>query len=316
MAVDHYSPPPDKPLRSDILRGNMIRPAMEQLILEHPGAELVPYKPQAPYDIVEFKLHRDMLSRHLGYFRRYFENHVSLADHDQCPSQVEVVKYDIISHPDDFRKLCQFMYHPSAVASLPDVKAGDTAAWRSTVEATIEFDMPAARSYVVSRLAQDERVFSFRRVSFLRWSMGLDQDQEGLMRKCYRLFALRRKPPTPSEIEALPKEVVPIIVLIRERVRNLFLDRKTLLAYMTASGECTNNPTCSETLIDKTMNNMANPSFGLMGYASILDPLDTDYVCGACRVPNLIDMLKERLGLQVDLYFEGLDVEPMFIRDW
>ncbi|KAH7332546.1 hypothetical protein B0J17DRAFT_632189 [Rhizoctonia solani] len=266
-------------------------------------------------ETVDFKLHRDILLQHSGFFRNYRRQNMLPEDHVQHPTLLEVAKR-IKSTPADFHRLCRFMYpDPSAIGTLPHVGAGDIDTWRSAIQATIEFDMPDIRSYIVTKLTQDEAKFSAETLSFLKLAMSWEGGNQDLLLKCHRAFAFRRLPPPLADLKEFPDDIVRKIILVRERARSLFLDHRKLRLWIpTPSPTCVQPSACQDSIIGALIQNMTNPSPDPNRFPSIFEPLNAENICGSCQVPSLLNPLKEKLNLEIDHYLEelsGVDEEPL-----
>ncbi|KDN44974.1 hypothetical protein RSAG8_05147, partial [Rhizoctonia solani AG-8 WAC10335] len=262
-----------------------------------------------PDETVDFKLHRDILLRYSGFFRKYYENRVLPEDHVQHPTLLEVAK-QVQSTPADLQRLCWFMYpDPSAIGTLPHIEAGDIETWGSTVKATIEFDMPAIRAYILTKLTQDEAKLAARATSLLKWAMSLNEDKQELVSKCYRSLEFRRLPPSLSDLKDLSEEVVQKIILVRERARSLFLDYRKLRSWMPTPPptSCTQPLVCQGAVIDALVHSMTNPSPHPDRFASIFELLETDGMCRSCRLADLLDPFKQKLNSAIDHYLGELN---------
>jgi hypothetical protein len=169
--------------------------------------------------------------------------------------------------------------------------------------------MPAAQAYIVTKLAQDEVGMTKEASLFLGWITGLKnlEETQDLMVKCYVAFAFRRSPHSTSEMKEFPSEIVHKIMLIRERVRTVFIDRQTLQSCLQAPSLYSNPPKCQASLIDTVIDNVIDTSFDSTRFISIFEPLDIADICGSCRLPALLDTLKQRLRLEISQYVEQLN---------
>ncbi|EUC58529.1 hypothetical protein RSOL_261440 [Rhizoctonia solani AG-3 Rhs1AP] len=238
----------------------------------------------------------------------------NLEEEAVCHSQDPPIfraKQMIRSGPDDFRTLCRIMYpDPSDIGAFPHAEPGQANSWKSTILATSEFNMPSIRAYIVAQLAQNEAVVSEVPEVFLEWAMDLKEREakryQELMSKCYRAYAFRRRPPSYSDVKNVPIEAHNIM-LVREHVRSIFIDRTVLRSWMSIPSptSCTQPSICQDSLIEALVHNVANPSPGPDKF--IFEPLNTNGMCGTCHVPDLLKPVKQKLNLEIDRYLEGLN---------
>ncbi|KAF8715207.1 hypothetical protein RHS03_00023, partial [Rhizoctonia solani] len=280
------------------------------------------------YELVEFKLHRDVISRNSAYLRKIVDSLSS--PNGDVPHSFEVkVSGIVIARPSDFRNLCRFMYpdpryriyllryasqnktillHFSIVGGFPPIEAGDVRNWRSTVEAAEEFGMPTIQAYIVTRLMQDEAKIVENAALFLKWTMRLKEldGSQDRIRKCYWAFAFRRVPPSPNEIKDIPGYVAYNIMLIRERVRTVLINRQVSKLSLQPSLSCAESCKCESTLIDQVVQNMLNTSSDPDQPSSVLESLYIGDLCGLCSAPALLNLLKQKLSLEITQYIEQL----------
>ncbi|CEL58621.1 hypothetical protein RSOLAG1IB_12165 [Rhizoctonia solani AG-1 IB] len=198
---------------------------------------------------------------------------------------------------------------PRIVGGLPRIEGGDFDTWCGAVKAAAEFGMPATQAYIVTKLAQDEVGMTKEAPLFLGWITGLKnlEETQDLMVKCYVAFAFRRSPPSTSEMKGFPSEIVHKIMLVRERVRTVFIDRQTLQSSLQAPSLCSNPSKCQASLVDAVIDNVIDTSSDSTRFISIFEPLDIEGICGSCRLPALLDTLKQRLRLEIGQYIEQLN---------
>ncbi|EUC58528.1 hypothetical protein RSOL_261430 [Rhizoctonia solani AG-3 Rhs1AP] len=271
--------------------------------------QVATYRDHIPPETMDFKLHRDILSRYSSFFWDYIENRALPDGHIQHPFLLEIAKY-VTSSVTDFQNLCRFMYpSPSATGSLPHVEPGDIDKWGSTIKAAMEFGMPAIRAYIVTKLTQDEAKFTANAVSFLKWEMSLMEKDQDLVFKCYQTLAFRRTPLSPSDLRGLPDEVIHKLILVRERARSLFLDHRQLRSWMPIPPPetCTQPSVCQDSIINALIHNMTSLSPNTSTFVSIFEHLRGDYMCGPCCVQSLLDPLIEKLKLELYQYLEELN---------
>ncbi|GAB1524788.1 hypothetical protein RhiTH_007944 [Rhizoctonia solani] len=197
---------------------------------------------------------------------------------------------------------------PSIVGGFPPIEAGDVGNWRSTVEAAEEFGMPTIQAYIVTRLMQDEAKIVENAALFLKWTMRLKEldGSQDRIRKCYWAFAFRRLPPSPNEIKDIPGYVAYNIMLVRERVRTVLINRQVSKLSLRPSLSCAESCKCESTLIDQVVQNMLNTSSDPDQPSSVLESLYIGDLCGLCSAPALLNLLKQKLSLEITQYIEQL----------
>ncbi|KAF8749641.1 hypothetical protein RHS01_09889 [Rhizoctonia solani] len=259
------------------------------------------------YQLVEFKLHRDIISRNSAYLRKIVDS-LSSPNGNVSHSSEAKVSAKFMRHQAIFEisaGLCIPIQHRWGI---PPIEAGDVGNWRSTVEAAEEFGMPTIQAYIVTRLMQDEAKIVENAALFLKWTMRLKEldGSQDRIRKCYWAFAFRRLPPSPNEIKDIPGYVAYNIMLIRERVRTVLINRQVSKLSLRPSLSCAESCKCESTLIDQVVQNMLNTSSDPDQPSSVLESLYIGDLCGLCSAPALLNLLKQKLSLEITQYIEQL----------
>ncbi|CAE7084339.1 unnamed protein product [Rhizoctonia solani] len=253
---------------------------------------------------VDFKLHQDILSRHSSYFRDLLENPTKEATPHSKDSSILKANIVFGSGPHDFSFLCGIMYPHPSMAGIPlRVEPGKAHMMNSIVHAASQFRMHAMQIYIVSNLAMNEAAITAEPALFLEWITNLtgleESNRQALISRCRRAFVFRRSPPSLRDSRRLPVEIHKIM-LVREHVRNLFIEYGTLRSWVPARLEA-----CQDLFIGALGASMTELSFDQS--KSIFDPLSFNNLCGCCRAPELLRPVKETLILAADGAFDELN---------
>ncbi|KAH7335659.1 hypothetical protein B0J17DRAFT_50402 [Rhizoctonia solani] len=163
-----------------------------------------------------FRLHRDILERHSGFFEGMF----SMPTNDDTEGTEEnplVLPSDLCSAR-SFVILCKFLY-PRTMGSQPVISVNKLEEWEPVLRATAALQMQETRKVILASLDKDMPNIKCDAAKLLRQVLNYAEDAPpSFLATCLRILAYRRKRITPEEINILGEKGTCLVNHARERV--------------------------------------------------------------------------------------------------
>lgn len=169
---------------------------------------------------VLFRIHRDMLNTHSGFFQDMFSTPTSDDTEGTSDEHPLHLPKDLCT-AQSFTMLCKFLY-PRELGVFPKIVIKELDVWEPVLKATTALQMDSARKYILSRLEDDLPYLSTEAARLLSIVMLYDETPEELALGCLRRLIYRRGPLTLHEAAVLGLDVTLKVMTARERLRILF----------------------------------------------------------------------------------------------
>lgn len=239
-----------------------------------------------------FKLHRDILELHSGFFRDMLS--MPTSDHQEGASDERPLYLPKdLSSARSFATLCKFIY-PKEAGKVPEVWAKDINHWEPVLEATRALQMTGVQNCILDKFENDTSGISSEPVKLLAWALRSDVPLEKLKLECTRALVYRCLPILPNEGITLGGKAVAQLMYTRERVRALLASLSglgSLAQNIILSDSCGSPSSCRGKIYQAIIKNMnmdpqKKPKHSLQ--ADIFQ-IDDNSMCDVCR-PNKVSL--------------------------
>ncbi|CAE6429888.1 unnamed protein product [Rhizoctonia solani] len=228
-----------------------------------------------------YKLHRDILEIHSGFFKDMFSSPSSDDSEGSTEENPLRLPHELCTSK-SFTILCRFMY-PTKPGALPAISSKDLPIWEPVLETTSALDMLGIQQYILDQLASDTTNILPAPEKLLRWATRFDH--EGLLLEGLRTFAYRRLPPSPGEVMALGEHGANVM-FTRERLRTVLLSQPMtwLEDEICPHNMCSRRPTCRAAILKSIVQNLTiSPNKLHKDDMSDIFQVAPDGLCGRCQ---------------------------------
>ncbi|KAJ1302370.1 hypothetical protein OPQ81_001183 [Rhizoctonia solani] len=252
---------------------------------------------------VLFKLHRDILETHSGFFRDMLSIPIGENEEGTTDHQPLYLPRDLCSAK-SFTMLCQFIY-PIEVGKLPTVQVKDFGDWEPVLEATLALQMPSIQRYIMAGFEQDEHNIASNAVDLLGWAMRCDAPLQALKFECFRTLAYRRQSLSQNEGIFLGVKAATAVMRIRERIRSLFIFSDALQKDIRPHRTCGTRVACQKYIFQQIVKNLTIDPFAPDTLECIQDKSDIfqidseDFYCYECG-PTLVEIARSLRQAKLD----------------
>lgn len=203
-----------------------------------------------------FKLHRDILTSHSGFFQDMFS--IPTSDTMEGTSDEHPLRLpETLCLAQSFAMLCKFLY-PRELAVFPSVLVKELDIWEPVLQATASLQIDSVRKYILSKLLHDKPNIPSEAARLLGIAYQYDETPEDLKLECVRVIVYRRQPLSPTEGATLGGETTARLMSVRERLQHSFLSA-TFLPIIPVGHGCTQKTTCQEVINQLIIVNIIQP---------------------------------------------------------
>ncbi|KAG8723836.1 hypothetical protein FRC11_002287, partial [Ceratobasidium sp. 423] len=163
-----------------------------------------------------FKIHRDILERHSGFFQGMFS--VPTNDDTEGTEGKPLVLSSDLCSARSFTILCKLLYPPKIGFRLT-ISVRQLDEWEPVLQATVPLQMDDTRKFILAELDKDTPNIKNNTARLLRLALEYEEAPSSLRVACLRILACRRKQITPDEVHTLGGEGTCLVNRVREAVR-------------------------------------------------------------------------------------------------
>ncbi|KAF8596123.1 hypothetical protein BDV93DRAFT_528284 [Ceratobasidium sp. AG-I] len=257
-----------------------------------------------------FKVHRDLLERHSGYFENLFDK-PSDEEEWSSPDNPLYLSEDL-SSAQAFIMICRFLY-PNKLCALPAVKVKELDVWEPVLDAAIALELPEIQDYILKRLARDKKYLHLESSRLLK--IAERTGDEDLKWECYFDLFYRVGPISLTDAIALGSSNLALITHVREQVRNDLM-WKLAPADMDKSKLCT-KANCQRYLVEAIRLRMNTPPKNHPA-CDVFDIQESTSLCASCngaRVKLANSYRSNRLDRKVRDWVSKLQPPPLSSSD-
>ncbi|CAE6502052.1 unnamed protein product [Rhizoctonia solani] len=265
---------------------------------------------------VLFRLHRDILGTHSGFFRDMLSMPIGGSEEGASDSYPLCLPRDLCSAK-SFTMLCQFIY-PMEVGNLPTVQVKDFNAWEPVLEATLALQMPSIQRYIMANFELDGDNIALEAVNLLSWAIRCEAPLEALRFECFRALAYRRRSLSQNEGMLLGAKTATAVMQIRERIRSLFIFSDALQKDVRPHSTCGTRTACQKHVFQQIVKNLTMDPFGPETTECAQDNSDIFQIDSSCFYcyecgPTLIEIARSlrqaKLDEELHRCVEGLKLQ-------